>query len=275
MAVFDAARANASGDTSVRLATLRRDVCAAYTSYAGSGAASDLTPVLAKADALNAAALRRNYPKIRSGVEKEVGARLLSRSRKCCLCGHAPSAQLDHHLPKTTFPEFSVLTFNLIPVCADCNFKKRELYRRSDGGPAFLHAYRDPLPTTEAFLVADISISVTVAADFRVVQTPSIADPAFATLQHHFESLDLADLYGELATELMGEKLTPIYEYYDEGGAGLVQRYLQRDALGALRRHGLNHWKRVLLDALADDTDFCDGGFTHLGDREELPLSGH
>jgi len=272
MAIFDAACTNASSATSSRLAALRPDVMNAYASYGHSVSPSDLTPILAEDDKANAAALRTNYPKLRSGVQRDIGAELLRRSKKCCLCGHAPSGQLDHYLPKTLFPEFSILTINLIPVCADCNYKKLDYFRRADGGPAFLHAYRDPLPETEPFLVVDISIGVTVAADFRVVQTTSITTLQFATLQHHFNSLRLADLYGESATELMGEKLTPIYEYFDEGGAEFVQHYLRRDARGAARRHGLNHWKRALLDALADDAGFCGGGFATLGDRGELPL---
>lgn len=272
MAIFDATRANASGDASRRLAALRGEISAAYASYAQSVSPSGLTPILAQDDEANAAALRTNYPKLRSGVQRNTGAELLRRSKKCCLCGHAPSGQLDHHLPKTAFPEFSILTMNLIPVCADCNHKKRELFRRSDGGPAFLHAYRDPLPDTEAFLVVDVAIEETVAADFRVVQTASITASEFATLQHHFKSLELADLYGELATELMGEKLTPIYEYFDEGGAEVVRHYLRLDARGAARRHGLNHWKRALLDALADDTEFCGGGFAALGGRAALAM---
>jgi hypothetical protein len=273
MNVYDASRANATGDTSSRLASLRSAIGTAYLSYSASAAASELTPILAKEDSANAAALRTNYPKVRSGVQKDIGTELLRRSKKCCLCGHAPSGQLDHHLPKTIFPEFSVLTFNLVPACAGCNYKKLECYRRPDGGPAFLHAYRDLLPTTEAFLVADVYVGETIAADFRVVQTPSISIAKFATLQHHFDILGLANLYGESATELLGEKLTPLYEYFDEGGAVLVQEHLRRDARGVARRHGLNHWKRAVLDALANDSDFCDRGFAVLGDRDEPALT--
>lgn len=272
MAVFDATRANARREPYRRLAALRADIEHAYACYDKSVSPSDLTPILAQDDEANAAALRANYPKLRSGIQKKIGARILSRSKKCCMCGHAPSGQLDHHLPKAEFPEFSVLTMNLIPVCADCNHKKDETFRRADGGPAFLHAYRDSLPASESFLVVDVSIAETVAADFRVVQTESITASAFVTLQCHFQSLGLADLYGELATELMTEKLTPIYEYFDEGGVKVVEKYLRRDARGAARTHGLNHWKRALLDALADDERFCGGGFTALGDRDELPL---
>ncbi|WP_138945350.1 hypothetical protein [Plantibacter sp. M259] len=96
-----------------------------------------------------------------------------------------------------------------------------------------------------------------------------MSDSTFATLTSHFEALALAELYGELATELMVEKLTPFYEYFDNGGGEAVAQYLRSEARGVVREYGLNHWKPVLLGALAGSELFCDGGFTALGSRDE------
>lgn len=269
LAVYDATRANADAAYSDLLEALRERVAGAYGAYSSSDSLCELSSIVTDLDGAPAKALKSNYPKLRTGVRKEIGAEVLRRSKKCCLCGHAPAGQLDHHLPKQLFPEFSALTLNLVPVCAVCNHAKSDTYRRDDGGASFLHAYRDALPEDEYFLRAEIVVGPTVTAAFRVVQPQSMPDALFATLENHFNALKLAETYGELSAEVLVEKLTPLYEYRDEGGSAAVQRYLLREARGIAHRHGLNHWEHVLLAALANDDRFCDGGFEILGERDE------
>lgn len=269
MKLFDEAGAKAEAATLGRLRALRADVSSAYEAYATTETCSSLESIVDDLKGYEAAALKSNYRRIRSGSMKEIGVSLLERSRTCCLCFHAPAGQLDHHLPQGLFPEFSVLTLNLIPVCGPCNHTKSDTYRREDGGPSFLHAYRDPLPSDVQFLMAEIDVGATVSAEFRVIPTPQMPDSVYETLEHHFSALKLGTIYGNLASELMVEKLTPIYEYYDYGGTEAVERYLRLEARGVARARGLNHWKLALLTSLAGSRAFCDGGFAALGQRDE------
>ncbi|CAD5379365.1 hypothetical protein OF001_U530002 [Pseudomonas sp. OF001] len=43
---------------------------------------------------------------------------------RCPLCGFGHASTLDHYLPKSKFPQFSILPLNLIPSCKDCNTGK-------------------------------------------------------------------------------------------------------------------------------------------------------
>lgn len=269
MALFDETGANARRPRRDRLVGLRDQVSDAYARYPTPGNYVDFASFVADLRSEDAEALKSNYSRFRANARKDLGPDLLSRSKTCCLCWQAPSGQLDHHLPQSLFPEFAVLTLNLIPVCGPCNHAKGDSYRRDDGGPAYLHAYRDFLPLDEQFLVSEINVGVTVTADFRVVRTPKVSEQIFATLEHHFQELQLADTYGILATEAMMEKLTPVYEYFDEGGAARVALYLRAEARGVVKARGLNHWRSVLLNALAEDLAFCGGGFASLGSRDE------
>lgn len=253
------------------LAALHPDVLLAYDDYASAGHATQLGSFLShNLQGEGAKALRGNYTILRSGECKEIGARILRRSKKCCLCGHRDVGQLDHYLPLSIFPEFSAFTLNLVPVCAECNKTKLNTYLRADGGPAFLHAYRDELPAAEQFLVAQVAVDDTVAVDFSVAHTPSVPASVFETLQSHFDLLDLANLYGGQSTEMLFEKLVPLYEHAADGGPEEVRRYLEREARGAAARRGPNHWKPVALQALAASDEFCDGGFTALGPPDDL-----
>ena len=57
----------------------------------------------------------------------------------CPMCGGTSVATLEHVLPKANYPEFSVLSFNMVPSCDGCQ------RRRSNKGAQyeFIHPYFD------------------------------------------------------------------------------------------------------------------------------------
>ncbi|MGY1890037.1 hypothetical protein [Pseudomonas sp. SDT291_1_S447] len=42
----------------------------------------------------------------------------------CPMCGNTALGTVEHYLPKTPFPEFSIFSHNLVPSCVDCNSKR-------------------------------------------------------------------------------------------------------------------------------------------------------
>lgn len=42
----------------------------------------------------------------------------------CPMCGNLTIGTVEHYLPKTPFPEFSVFSWNLVPSCSSCNQKR-------------------------------------------------------------------------------------------------------------------------------------------------------
>jgi hypothetical protein len=268
LSIFDTVSGARSALDQAALVTLRPTISGAYGKYGSAASVVSLAPVgltLIEGDLVAA-----NYDVLRTGRCREIGARIMARSSKCCLCGDRQTGQLDHHLPKGAFPEFAALSANLIPACGTCNQKKSSTYLRAGGGAAYLHAYRDALPEAEQFLVAEIEIQGTVIVTFSLVQTPGISSELFEILTHHFTALGLADHYGERATELLVERRISFHDYYGDDGPESLARYLEREARSARRAYGANHWKPVALDALANDESFCNGGFKVLGGEAEL-----
>ncbi|MGP6175370.1 HNH endonuclease [Corynebacterium sp. A21] len=236
-------------------------VLEAYLRYA-EGEISNLSTVIG--DSVTAAKLRSNYEILRSGSLADEGAKILARSRTCCLCGLRATAELDHYLPKELFPEFSAYTLNLVPVCGTCNKQKGEDYRTPDGKPVFIHAYLDELPNNDAFLTATLSLDGVVLPSFRIVRTPGMTDEIFQVLTMQFSYFKLEKIYAEQAIELLDEKYEAIKEYFADGGAGTVEKYLHREAKSVARTHGQNHWKSALLVAVSNSVEFCNGGFKFL-----------
>lgn len=86
----------------------------------------------------------------------------------CPVCGEPGRPRtLDHCLPKTVFPEFSVNVLNLVPACDWCQGEKSVDYKTLDGSRSFIHPYFDdvnrPLFSIvflEPFITPKISIKV-------------------------------------------------------------------------------------------------------------------
>lgn len=60
----------------------------------------------------------------------------------CPMCGSMHSGTLDHYLPKSGFPNFSVFSMNLIPAC-NCNSKRKETLTGTNAHERVLHPYFD------------------------------------------------------------------------------------------------------------------------------------
>lgn len=239
----------------------RQDVMDAYDEYT----AGDMWRLVSALPADPVAVpLKANYVTLRSGALKEVGAELLSRSSLCCLCALRDTSELDHYLPKEDFPEFAALSLNLVPACSVCNGKKARNYRDTAGGQLFVHAYFDDLPDSLLFLKSTLSTSPTVVPSFHVSQPAGMSTALFGVIENQFKLFGLDAAYSDAAIELLLERRRSIEEYYVDGGAPEVAKYLDRDARSAADHVGANHWKPVFLAAAAASVDFCSGGFKNV-----------
>ena len=60
----------------------------------------------------------------------------------CPLCGVRVVATIDHHLPKSRYPDLAMTPVNLVPCCMDCNTNKRAIFPTA-GEEETLHPYYD------------------------------------------------------------------------------------------------------------------------------------
>jgi hypothetical protein len=58
------------------------------------------------------------------------------------MCGSLHSGTVDHLIPRTAFPEFTVLSLNLVPACV-CNSKRGATSVGPNPGERILHPYFD------------------------------------------------------------------------------------------------------------------------------------
>lgn len=196
-----------------------------------------------------------------------------NRRTKCPMCGVGAVRQVDHHMPKSIYPYLAAVPINLLPICSDCNFEKRDraptCYEEQT-----LHPYFDDVDDNR-WLRARL---ITRSADGRAYQANPLDSPESWAIEfyvdppaswnmqlakrvrYHFETFKLAQLYEEqVADDLPGIELS-IEEAFQVGGAPDVRVHLEGLARSRARRNK-NSWMVALYEALAAHDWFCNGGF--------------
>jgi hypothetical protein len=180
---------------------------------------------------------------------------LLAPLGKCPYCGFGHVSTLDHFLSKARYPSFSVLPFNLVPSCADCNLGK--------GAPELNAGNQIPHPYYEvnsieidAWLFASVEPTIPVSVTYRV-NTPGWwpVDLA-ARVENYFRDLKLAPRFSvEAASEMIS-----LSDYLAQFPAHLIKTHLQNIA-EIERAKRKNSWKAALYEALAASHWYCEGGW--------------
>lgn len=142
------------------------------------------------------------FERYRSGgsTDREIVSKI-QKNDYCPYCGlrmrrkpHNASHDRDHVLPRSKFPEFSLLRANLVFCCDDCNDVKKDHYVNGAGQRIFIHPYFDSF-LTSTVIAAKITVGV------RGEPIPSFhikrgLDPQIeARVQPHFDFLDLEARY--------------------------------------------------------------------------------
>jgi hypothetical protein len=264
--IFDDIAAAKRQPTRGCLQGIRPAVLAAYDDYSAS------VPEIGDLPAVNLSAAQRAalihafevetvpLAKLRRGLLDRVLA------ARCPFCGLSESSTLDHYLPKELNPQFAILAKNLVPCCSPCNTRKRHLVLDEETGiRLFLHPYFDDVPLTR-FLRVDVRLlQDALSVTYRIHRSAGMTQPTFQRLRSHFRLLGLADRYRVMSLEDLRGRYQALSRLYSQTeDAERVSAFLLQEADDYEAGYGVNHWRAVLYRALADDDEFCDGGFEAL-----------
>jgi 5-methylcytosine-specific restriction endonuclease McrA len=175
----------------------------------------------------------------------------------CQYCGIQKPNTIDHYLPKSDFPEFSVLALNLIPCCGDCNTKKNN-YWLDKGFRGIINFYIDNLPQIQ-FLFCDITIDSTNElpnVNFRLTIPKTIDKRLRTIINNHFKRLDLCNKYLEFINDFITDKINSIVSYLNSNNPNDIKDRIGKEAINLKNRYGINNWRTVLTDELSKNVDF-------------------
>lgn len=111
-----------------------------------------------------------------------------------CMIGSSEES-FDHYLPKEEFPEFSVLSNNLIPCCGKCNSLKTTLWKDVGLTRNIINLYYDIIPNQQ-FLSCTISYRRgTPIINYAINNFGGINQDLFRIITRHFERLNLLERF--------------------------------------------------------------------------------
>lgn len=187
-------------------------------------------------------------------MKKAIAAAQPKRLLKYCpMCGTTIHSTFDHYLPAVRFPEFAVHPLNLVPCCSKCNSTKDDDWLTPVGGRQYLHAFSDEIPdaTFVTITLHEEDAMTGVGATFSLARPDGVEAPTWALIKSHFDRLHLLDRYAELSNDEIAEMLSDCRIFLDAGGPD-VRQFLSHRAQERFGIHGRNHWRAVLMQALAE-----------------------
>ena len=243
----------------------RPAIVTAYANYlAEFGKGSLLHPIPVSPEI--AKALEDNFDALKKGRSHEsVRDEILDStpSDSCPYCNMSDVDTIDHALPKSVYPEFSILALNLIPACGACNLRKGQSCHVKSGYD-LMHPYFVCIPD-EPILFAEVMVDVeAVTWRFYLQNNAAMGDAEFGSIEKLFNLLDLARRYSRYSVGEIGDRAGHFDELHSRGGADTLRSYLEKEAASSRESRGNNYWKTALLHGLADNDPFCDGGYKKL-----------
>lgn len=175
---------------------------------------------------------------------------------KCPLCSVREVDALDHYLPKSKYPVYSVTPINLVPACTPCNIGKRIDYP-STSEEQTLHPYYDNVENV-SWIIATVLQNNPISFEYSVAVPNGWTQILKDRAKNHFESFHLNELFSTHANEeLRGAKkqLEKLYNY----DPNLMKAHLQ-ECYNSRLELGVNSWQAVMYNTLLNDIWFCSGG---------------
>lgn len=183
--------------------------------------------------------------------------RSLSAGKLCPLCGFGHVKTLDHYLPKSKFPLYSVLPYNLVPACRDCNTEKLASTATTAGAQS-IHPYYDPKHFfSEQWLFAEVLHTSPATVNFYVDPPDAWDNVSKERVASHFNDFKLSDRFSvQVVTELAAIR-NDLSNISDEVSR---QQHLTDRAKSYCKNHK-NSWQTALVQALANSEWYCRVGF--------------
>lgn len=176
---------------------------------------------------------------------------------KCPLCGVGTVTSLDHHLPKSHYPDLSVCPFNLVPACDVCNKSKLAQFPTTPGEQT-IHPYYDDF-TQEQWVFARLDATGSPVLVFHVAPPPHWPAVRGERARRHFDVVALGRTFTSNANDdLMTLRSHLVTVAASRGAAGVGAYLADERSRHAVR---LNSWQHAMYQALAADAAFVAGGF--------------
>ncbi|WP_155758791.1 hypothetical protein [Vibrio splendidus] len=179
-------------------------------------------------------------------------------NKRCPFCSVGRVKNLDHFLPKSPLPIFSILPINLVPSCRDCNQDKSDGLSTKERDQT-LHPYFDDVSYVQ-WLYARLIKGNPIVIDYYLEPTMLEDESLELKVQAHFEAYDLADIFSEMAAEELNQIYFESRRIFLECGCFELKNHLVQKKESFLKNYK-NSWQVALYQSLAQSEWYCSGKF--------------
>lgn len=182
----------------------------------------------------------------------------------CPACGEDGTPNtLDHYLPQSIFPEFSITSVNLFPMCDICQGKKGTRTLDDEGQRLFIHPYFDVF-LDQQVVILKIFPPFATPGSIRLEPHPELEDDYQYLVFRHLQNLDIEARYYRYF-RVSYPRLLRLVNRTKERGLNITAQLEQ--FRGAALDKSVNSWGHVFYDGVLDNSVLLE----YL-ETEELPL---
>ncbi|WP_420557655.1 HNH endonuclease [Roseovarius sp.] len=172
--------------------------------------------------------------------------------KSCPVCGSPVTGDLDHYLPRTNYPEFSIMRANLVPACTHCNSGVKRATVHGGEPRRFIHPYFDDWAGQEVWYV-DV-LPPFKAARFVPLGVPDLRAPRDEIVEFHLENVLGMQFQLSMATEWSSLPMQ-IKLRDTELSVASVTAQIHQELDVASASKGLNSWHAALYRGIQRNTD--------------------
>lgn len=188
---------------------------------------------------------------------RQVYEKIMSAAlEKCPYCGDIGTPKnLDHYLPRTSFPQFSILPINLIPSCRDCNMDEKGAEYSQSANEQIIHPYMDKDHFfSDQWISARFNDSPDGITEFEFfVDAPlGWCDTDKEIVASHFKKFNIAERYSLISGSHFVE-LKAQLDHWEQTVPLPVSDFPEAILLPIIKNAPFrNQWKRVMYRTLID-----------------------
>lgn len=191
---------------------------------------------------------------------REYYIKFLNSIETCPYCGVRDVWTIDHYLPKTKFPSYTVAPINLVPSCYECNIHK-DTYRANTKSDELWHPYFDFF-TEDQWLSAKVVEKEPLAFVFSLTVPDSINKNDEAVRKcKHFSVLHLGKLYSTLSANHFNSIKGYLKQLYYNAGVNAVKQHIESMS-NSSKSDNLNSWETAMYDAILNCSWFFETWLT-------------
>lgn len=171
-------------------------------------------------------------------------------SSLCPYCQIRDAEDLDHYIPRSLYPFFSMNPINLIPICSKCNKLKSDNWLEN-GNRQILNYYTDKIFNEQFLFVELVSIdNSTPTFCYKLKKTPSLSQKEFDLINNHYSILQLIDKYNKKQSDTFNdlrEEIRPGDKKED------IEDWINTH----INNFGINYYKSVLWTFCINNSQIC------------------